>query len=103
MKTVDTFRANGALTPQEESNVLDYLEAANKANETFLVCTITVHNNNTAGGYTACAQAFVTTLTSPQEEALLHVADPTGLNDVSIIANGIVTGVQGVIAAFGGN
>jgi hypothetical protein len=102
MNTVDNFRKDGVVTPQEESNILDYLEAANKANEVFLSCSVTVHGSNTAGGYTACGEAFITTLSSPQEQALLHVANPAGLTAVTTIAQGIITGVNSVIVAFGG-
>lgn len=103
MKTVDSLRVQGLITPAEESNVLDYLEFANGADKAFLTCAQTAHTSGTkAGSFTACATGFNTSLNNPTELALLHVSNSQGSQNVSIIVNGITTGVSAVATALGG-
>ena len=66
MKTVDSLRQQGLVSPAEESNVLDYLEFANKADEAFKSCADTAHTaGSKAGSFTACATTFNTSLNNP--------------------------------------
>jgi len=103
MKTVDSIRQQGLITPAEESNVLDYLEFANKADEAFQSCVDTAHTSGSkAGSFTACATAFNTSLNNPTELALLHVANTTASQNITTIINGITTGVNAIIAGLGG-
>ena len=103
MKTVDAFRVEGVISVQEESNVLDYLEFANKADASFLSCVQTAHAGGAkAGTFTACAQGFNTALNNPQELALLHVSNPQGSANVSTIVNGITTAVGLILTGLGG-
>lgn len=103
MKTVDSLRVQGLISPQEESNVLDYLEFANGADKAFLTCAQTAHTSGTkAGAFTACATGFNASLNNPTELALLHVSNAQGSQNVSIIVNGITTGVSAVATALGG-
>ena len=103
MKTVDGLRQQGVISPAEESNVLDYLEFANKADGAFLTCVDTAKTSGSkSGAFTACATAFNTALNNPTELALLHVNNTQASQNVTTIINGITTGVQAVIAGLGG-
>lgn len=103
MKTVDSLRVQGLVTPAEESSVLDYLEFANTADRAFLTCAQTAHTSGSkAGSFTACATGFNSSLNNPTELALIHVSNAQGSQNVSIIVNGITTGIAAVSAALGG-
>lgn len=103
MKTVDSLRVQGAINAQEESQVLDYLEFANTADRSFLTCAQTAHTSGTkAGSFTSCATEFNTSLNDPAKLALIHVTNAQASQNISIIVNGITTGVTAVITALGG-
>lgn len=103
MKTVDSLRVSGLITPVEETNILGYLEFANKADEAFVTCAQQAHTaGSKAGAYTACAQTFQTTLNNPTTLALIHVANSTASGEIQTIINGVNTGITAVITALGG-
>jgi hypothetical protein len=103
MKTVDTLRVNGEISPAEESNVLGYLEFANVANGSFSTCAQQVHTAGTkVGGYTACVNTFSTALANPQELALIHVTNPSALQEIQNLVNGLSTGLTALTTSLGG-
>jgi len=104
MKTVDSLRVAGVITPQEETSVLGYLKFANDANGAFGNCASQAHAaGNKAGAFTACAQTFLTTLNTPSELALIRVGNPQAQQEIQTIVTGVITGVNAVIAALGGS
>lgn len=103
MKTVDALRVAGLISVQEETNILGYLKFANDANGAFGNCAQQAHNAGSKGGaYTACAQAFQTTLANPAELALIKVTNANAQAQVQVIADGIVTGISTLVASLGG-
>lgn len=103
MKTVDNLRVAGLLSAQEESTILGYLKFANDTDSAFGNCAQQAHNlGNKAGAYTACAQLFLTSLNNPQEMALIKVNNPQAQQEVQNVVQGIIAGVNAVIAALGG-
>lgn len=103
MKTVDSVRQQGLITPAEESSVLDYLEFANKADEAFKSCADAAHTaGSKAGAFTACATTFNTALNNPTELALLHVSNAQASQNISTIVAGITTGVNAIITGLNG-
>lgn len=104
MHTVDQIRQQGAISVAEESNVLGYLEFANKANEAFQICASTAHTSgNKLGTYTSCAQAFNTTLNNPMQLTLIRVGNNSASQQISTIVNGVTAGVAAVTTALGGS
>ena len=104
MKTVDSLRVAGVITPQEETSVLGYLKFANDANGAFGNCASQANAaGNKAGAFTACAQTFLTTLNTPSELALIRVGNPQAQQEIQTIVTGVITGVNAVIAALGGS
>jgi hypothetical protein len=103
MKSVDSLRVAGQISAQEETSILGYLKFANDANGAFGACAQQAHNaGNKAGAYTACAQTFQQTLTSPQELALIRVNNPVAQQNIQIIVNGVSTGIASLLTALGG-
>jgi hypothetical protein len=103
MKTVDSLRVSGLITPQEETQVLGYLKFANDANGAFGVCAQQAHiAGSKSGAYTACAAAFQTTLANPTELALIRVGNSQAQQNVQTIVNGVNTGITAVLTAIGG-
>lgn len=103
MKTVDSLRVQGLISAQEESNILGYLEFANTADKAFLTCAQAAHTSGSkAGSFTACATAFTTQLNNPSELALIRVSNAQAEQDVTVIVNGVTTGVAAVLTALGG-
>jgi hypothetical protein len=103
MKTVDQLRVSGLITPAEETNVLGYLKFVNDGDGAFLSCAQAAKTaGSKAGSFTACAQAFTTTINNPQELALIHVGNPNAEAQISLIVNGVTTGINSVITALGG-
>lgn len=103
MHTVDQIRQQGLISTAEESNVIGYLEFANKGNEAFLSCASTAHNlGNKAGSFTACANGFNVSLNSPAELAMIKISNPSASQQISTIINGVTTGVTAVVTALGG-
>jgi len=95
MKTVDQLRVQGLISVQEETNVLGYLEFANKGNGAFGACVQSAHTSGSkAGAYTACAQTF--------SAALIHVNNPQAQQDVQVIVNGVNTGITALLSGLGG-
>jgi hypothetical protein len=104
MKTVDQLRVSGVITPQEETNILGYLKFANDGDGAFLSCTSAAKTaGSRAGAFTACAQGFLRTLNNPNELALIHVGNASAQQEVTIVVNGVITGVNAVIIALAGN
>lgn len=104
MKSIDALRQNGQISVQEESNVLGYLEFANKANGAFGSCAQAAHTaGSKAGSYTACAQVFSQQLANPQQLALIHVNNPQSQQNVQVIINAVNTGVTAILTALGGS
>ena len=103
MKTVDQLRVQGLISVQEETNVLGYLEFANKGNGAFGACVQSAHTaGSKAGAYTACAQTFSTALANPQSLALIHVNNPQAQQDVQVIVNAVNTGITALLSGLGG-
>jgi hypothetical protein len=103
MTTVDTLRQQGTLSVAEESQALDYMEFANKADGAFLSCAQEAHTNgNKPGTYTACANTFNTALNNPAELALLHVSNAQASQTLNTIVIGVTAGVNSLVAALGG-
>lgn len=103
MPTIDTARAQGLMSAQEESNVEDFLEYANKADGAFLTCAKTAKaNGNQPGTYTACASAFSTALASPAELTLITVTNPQTQQTINGIVDAIKGGIATVAASLGG-
>jgi hypothetical protein len=104
MTTVDALRKQGTITVAEESQALDYMEFANKADGAFLSCAQEAHTNgNKAGTYTACANTFNTALNNPTELALLHVSNASASQTLNTIVLGLTAGVNSLVAALGGS
>jgi hypothetical protein len=103
MKAVDQLRVAGTISVQEETNILGYLEFANKGNGAFGACAQAAHTaGSKAGSYTACATDFQKALADPAQLALIHVSNPTAQQNVQIIVAGVNTGVSAILAALGG-
>ena len=103
MKTVDSLRVAGAISVSEETNILNYLEFANKADGAFATCAQASHTaGSKAGAYTSCATLFQTTLANPQALALIRVGNPTAQGEVQLIVAGVNTGVTAILTALGG-
>ena len=103
MKTVDSLRQQGLISAAEESNVLDYMEFANKADEAFQSCADTAHTaGSKAGSFTACATGFNSALNNPTELALLHVGNAQASQNISVIVTGVTTAVNAIVAGLGG-
>jgi hypothetical protein len=103
MHAVDQIRQQGLISSAEESNVIGYLEFANKGNEAFTSCASTAHTlGNRAGSFTACANAFSMSLNNPAELALIKISNPAASQQISTIINGVTTGVSAVVTALGG-
>lgn len=103
MNTVSQLQQQGTISAAEALNVLGYLEFANKGDEAFISCVQTAHTaGNKAGTYTACAQAFNTTLNNPTELALIKVSNSAASANISTIVNTITTAVAAVETALGG-
>jgi|SRR6185437_1410135 len=102
LSTVSQLNAQGVLSNTEALNVAGYLEFANQADEAFGNCVEAAHTSSKAGAFTACAQTFNTSLNNPTELTLIHVSNPQGSANVSIMVNGITTGVSAIITALGG-
>ena len=103
MHTVDQLRVAGVISPSEESNVLGYLKFANDGDKAFLVCVQAVHTAGAKGvSFTSCAQDFNTSLNNPSELLLIHVNSQVASQNISVIINGIATGISSLEAALGG-
>ncbi len=104
MQTVGALQRQGTITAPQALNVLGYLEFANKGDEAFLTCAQTAHTNgNKAGTYTACAQAFNSTLNTPAELALVKLnGNAAAAQTVNTIVNGITSAAQAIITGLGG-
>ena len=103
MKSVDQLRVAGAISVNEETDVLNYLEFANKANGAFATCAQQAHTaGSKAGAYTACATTFQTALANPQMLLMIHVSNPTAQQNVQVIINSVNTGIAAVLTALGG-
>lgn len=103
LSTTLQLEQQGTITAQEAVNVAGYLEFANKADEAFLSCAQTAHTNpSKAGAFTSCATTFNTTLNTPSETALIHVANSSAQTTISAIVTGLTTGVSAVTTALGG-
>lgn len=103
MKTVDGLRVAGAISVQEETNVLGYLKFVNDGNGAFGACAQQAHvSGSKAGAFTACATAFSQTLNNPTELALIHVNNPQAQAEITTVANGVTAGVSAILAALGG-
>lgn len=103
MSTVNALVQQNTITVTEAVGVLGYLEFANKADEAFLTCAQTAHTNgNKAGTYTACIQTFNSTINTPAQLTLIHVANASASQTVSTIVNGITTAVSAIAAGLGG-
>lgn len=103
MQQTFNLQKQGIISAQEESNLLDYFEFANKADGAFLTCATEAHTNGSkAGTYTACAQTVNTSLNNPTEVALLHVANPQATTTVSLTVNAVLAGISTLTAALGG-
>lgn len=103
MKTVDSLRVSGAISPQEESQVLGYLKFANDANGAFGVCAQQAHTaGSKAGAYTACAKSFQDVLANQQELALIKVTNPQAQQEVTTIVNAVNTGITSILTVLGG-
>jgi hypothetical protein len=103
MKTVDSLRVAGVISVQEESSILGYLKFANDTDAAFGNCAQQAHNlGSKAGAFTACAQLFLTSLNNPTEMALIKVNNPQAQQEVQNIVQGVIAGVNSVIAVLGG-
>jgi len=103
MSTLSGLEQQGLITPAETLNVAGYLEYANKGDEAFITCIDTAHTSGSKPGtFTACAQAFNTTLNNPTQLALIHVSNAKASQTVTVIVNGITTAVSSIIAGLGG-
>jgi len=102
MKTADDLRVNGKISVQEETSILGFLKFANDANGAFGNCAQQVHASGAKTGYTACASVFQVALSNPAELALIHVNNPQSQQEVTLIVNGINTGIATLLAALGG-
>lgn len=103
MQTTYNLEQQGLITAAEASNVLDYMEFANKADEAWLTCATTAHTSGSkAGSFTACATTFNTSLNNPTELALIKVNNASASQTVTTIVNGIVAGVASFETALGG-
>lgn len=103
MTTVDDIHNAGLISGAEEGHILDYLKFANDADGAFLTCAATAHTAGVKGSFTACATGFSSALNNPTELALIHVGNPKEQATVTSIINGIIAGVNAIIAALGGN
>lgn len=99
-QTVDQLRVSGAISIQEERNVLGYLKFANDSNGAFAVCAASVHKSG--GKYSTCGQTFLTALNTPQELALIHVANTQANQTIETAVAGVVGGIATLLAALGG-
>lgn len=103
MQTTFNIEQQGLISAAEASNVLNYFEFANKADEAWLTCATTAHSGGSkAGAFTACASGFNTSLNNPTELALIKVNNPTASQDITTIVNGITTAVSAFATALGG-
>jgi hypothetical protein len=103
MKSVDSLRVAGAISTQEETNILGYLKFANDGNGAFAACAKSAHTaGSKAGAYTACAQQFQQALNNPQELSLIRVTNPQSQQSVQLIITSVNTGVTAVLTALGG-
>jgi hypothetical protein len=104
MQQTFNLQKQGIISPQEESNILDYFEFANKADATFLTCAQEAHTNGSkAGTYTGCATTFNTSLNNPTQLALIHVSNSTATQDISLAVNTLIAGITTLEAALGGS
>ena len=102
-RTVVQLEASGLITQSEELNVLGYMKFANDADGAFLTCVSSANTaGSKAGTFTACAQAFNTSLANPTELALIHVSNPNAQTQITTISQTIATGVATLITALGG-
>jgi hypothetical protein len=103
MKSVDSLRVAGAISTQEETNILGYLKFANDGNGAFASCAKSVHMTGyKTGAYTACAQQFQQALNNPRELALIHVSNQNSQQSVQLIITSVSTGVTAIITALAG-
>lgn len=103
MTTVQDLEAQGVISATEAINVLGYLEYANKADEAFLTCVASAHGTPAkSGAFTACAQAFNSTLNNPSQLALIHVNDSAASSTVSLIVQSVSTAVTAIVAGLKG-
>jgi len=101
--TVDQLRIDGLISPAEEADSLGYLKFVNDANGAFSRCATAVHQHQGPSvSFTSCAQTFQTALQNPQEEALLHVTNPSAQQRIDLIAGAFVSAASTLIAALGG-
>jgi hypothetical protein len=103
LATITQLQQQGLISTKEAPSVAGYFEFANKADETFGNCAKNVHTSGaTAGSYTACAQAFNTSLNNPNQLALLHVSNTNASQTISIIVTGLTNGANSIITSLGG-
>lgn len=103
MTTVHNLETRGVITATEAINVLGYLEYANKADEAFLACVASAHGTPAkSGAFTACAQAFNSTLNNPTQLALIHVNDSAAASEVSLIVQSVSDAVTLIVSGLKG-
>jgi len=100
--SVQTLVNSGTLTKPEAISVAGYLKFTNDADIAFETCIDTVHKNPKAGGYTSCAQTFLTAIDNPTELALIKVKDTNANQTVASIAQGVIGALQVGISSLGG-
>lgn len=100
--TVVQLQQQGTIDAAETVNVAGYLKFANDADKVFLDCAEAAHTGGKAGAFTACVNSFATQINSPQEAALVHVANPAAQATLNSILKGITTGVSTLATALGG-
>lgn len=100
--TVDTFRMQGAVTDTEERSILGYLNSLNTVDGKYIACVQAAHGKSTAGGFTVCATTLKLAMGDPATLTALHINNAQKQQEVTAVANGIVTIVTTTITALGG-
>ncbi len=101
-KAVDGLRVQGAITADEERDILGYLNSLNALDGQYMGCVRAAHGTSLAGGFTGCAETLAEGMGDPATLAALRVANPASQQKVMLVSQGIVTLVSTTIAALGG-
>jgi hypothetical protein len=104
MTTVDQMHSTGLITGAEESNILGYMQFANVADGAFLVCVGKAHAATTPapGVFTACVNAFNSSLNIPSELALLKVANPSAQTQINSVVTPVAAAITTLLTFLGG-
>lgn len=99
---IDQLRLQGTIAPDEERNILGYLNTLNSLDTQYVACLKVAKGASIAGGFTGCAQTLATSMGNPANLVALHVKNADAQQKVTGVAQGIATLVTVTITALGG-